>query len=271
MAGDVPRVAHRHAVQVGRTPQCVDDLEGAGLLALQPVGVHAVHEGYREALGQVLREFERVVEIALHLQHARPVHQGLGHLPERDLSLRHEHGAREPRLRRVRGGRGARIAGRGADDGLGTLFDRFRDRERHAAILEGAGGVGSVVLQPHLAPGLVGERIGADERGATFTEGDHRRGLAHREPQAILLDHTAPLVRSPGSLIQTTRGVVRAGTHGSSPSTRSTLAIARTAVDSRSSCRVFWRAPSCARWVMRTSVASSPAPSCHTRSIETPL
>ena len=85
-------------------------------------------------------------------------------------------------------------------------------------------------------------------------------------PQPVLLDHPAPLV---GAFPAT--GHRRVVAHGSSPSTRSTLATDRTAGDSRSSCKVFCIDPSWARWVMNTSVASSPNPSCQTRSIETPL
>ena len=53
VGGDVAGVAHRDAVDVGGVAERVDDLEGPGLLALDPVGVHRVDHGDRGPLAQL--------------------------------------------------------------------------------------------------------------------------------------------------------------------------------------------------------------------------
>ncbi len=52
VARDVAGVADRDEVQVGRSAERVADLERRGLLALEPVRVHGVHQGDRVAVGQ---------------------------------------------------------------------------------------------------------------------------------------------------------------------------------------------------------------------------
>src|SRR5439155_120324 len=53
VGGDVAGVADRDAVDVGGVAQHVDDLEGAGLLALDPVGIDRVDDGDGRPLAEV--------------------------------------------------------------------------------------------------------------------------------------------------------------------------------------------------------------------------
>ena len=154
VARDVAGVADRHAMDVGRPPEEVADLERGRLLPLQPERVHAVDQRDRVALGEVAREVERRVEVALDLEHPGAVHEGRRHLAHRDLALGHEDRAREPGLRRVGGGRRRRVAGGGAHDRLRALLRCLRDRERHPTVLERPGGVRALVLQPDLGVGV---------------------------------------------------------------------------------------------------------------------
>ena len=176
------------------------------------------------------------------------MHERLRHLAQGDLALRHQHRARDAGLRRVRGRARRRVAGGRADDGLRPLLHRLADRERHPPVLERTRGVGSLVLQPDVAAGLVRERVGPDERCAAFAQRDDRRRVGDRQAVAVLLDH-ARATGARASVVIPLRPP-RAG--------RST--IARTTGRSRSCCSVFWNALSCVRCVMNTSVASSPDP-----------
>ena len=86
--GDVAGVADRDAVDVGGAAERVADLERRGLLALDPERVDRVDQRDRVVDGQLLREFEAVVEVAVDLQQLGAVHERLRELAERDLALR---------------------------------------------------------------------------------------------------------------------------------------------------------------------------------------
>src|SRR4051794_15084597 len=133
VGGDVAGVADRDAERV-ELAQRVEQLEGRGLLPLQPERVDAVDERDRVAPADLAHELERLVEVAAQGDHARAVHQRLGELAGGDLALGHDHGAPQAGARGVGGERGRRVAGGGADDGLGALPDRVGDRARHAAV-----------------------------------------------------------------------------------------------------------------------------------------
>ena len=100
----LPALPTGQAVDVGRVAEDVDDLEGGGLLPLDPGRVDRVDQRDRVVLGQLAGEVEAVVEVAVDLQQLGAVHERLGQLAERDLALRHEHGADHPGPRGVGGG-----------------------------------------------------------------------------------------------------------------------------------------------------------------------
>src|SRR5207342_1623486 len=160
-----------------------------------------------------------------------------------DLAARHENRAGEAGPGRVGGGAGAGVAGRRADHRLGADPGGHADGHRHAAVLERAGRVGPLDLEVHLAAG---------------TGGQDRRGCCDRQPVPVLGDHPAPLVVS--DLL---------GHHSSSPSTRITLATARTTGSASSSRTVAASAASRAVCVTMTSWASAPRLAWRTASMET--
>ena len=245
VGGQVAGVADGHQVVVGGVTETVDDLEGRRLLALEADRVDRVDQRDRVAVGERAGELEAVVEVAAHLDHLGAVDQRLGHLGGADLAVGDEHDRGDPGLGGVGGHRGARVARGGADDRLGTLVDGHRDGRGHAAVLERAGRVLALDLQPHLTLGGAGEPLGVDQRGATLAE-RHRLGvLGDVEEGAILLDHTAPLAVG----------------HQTAPSTRITEATSRTYSISRRCCTVAASAASGASWETTTSWASSPRPS----------
>ena len=144
----------------------------AGLLALEAVLVDGVDERDRVAVGQLAHERQRLVEVAAQRDHARAVHERLGELALGDLALRHDHRARQPGARRVGGGARGGVAGRRADDRLRALAHGGADGARHAAVLERAGRVEPLELQPDL---------GADELGDVRRVDERRRALAERD------------------------------------------------------------------------------------------
>ena len=80
-------------MDVGRVAERVDDLEGAGLLSLDPERVDRVHDHDRRASGKLAHDLERDVEVAAHLEDLGAVHERLGELAERDVALGDEHDA----------------------------------------------------------------------------------------------------------------------------------------------------------------------------------
>ena len=91
-----PALPDRDAVDFGGIAEAVHYLEGTGLLPLDAERVHGVHDDYRRASRQLPHYLEGNVEIAPHLQDLRPVHERLGQLSERDVTLGDEHRATHP-------------------------------------------------------------------------------------------------------------------------------------------------------------------------------
>jgi hypothetical protein len=120
---------------------------------------------------------ERLVEVAAQRDDAGAVHERLGELAGGDLALGDDDGAGQPRLRRVGGGARGGVARRGADDRLGALAHRGRHGAGHAAVLERAGRVRALELEPHLAADALGHEGRVDER---------RRALAERHDGVVV-------------------------------------------------------------------------------------
>src|SRR3712207_3894501 len=139
-----------------------------------------------------------------------------------------------------------------------ALLDGLGDGHRHAAVLEGAGRVGALHLEVHLAAGAPGQLPRRHERGGALVQRHHRRGVGDRQPRAVGLDEARPA-----------RGHGRRHGHDR-PSTRSTLVTPRTAGISRSAPIVADSAASGALWVTMTSVAASPRPVWRTVEMLTP-
>ena len=114
-----------------------------------------------------------------------------------------------PARRGVRRGARAGVAGRGADDRLRAVRYRHAHRDRHAPVLERAGGVRALDLEVDLAPGPLGQHGRWDQWRRALPEGDHRRVVGHRQPVPVLPDKPRP--RDPGSLGPIIASLRRAG------------------------------------------------------------
>src|SRR5206468_11256320 len=84
--GDVAGVAHRDRERVRWLRELVADLEGGGLLPLDPVRVDRVDELDGVRLRQLANDLERPVEVPAQRDHARSVNQRLRELADRDLA-----------------------------------------------------------------------------------------------------------------------------------------------------------------------------------------
>ncbi len=149
------------------------------------------------ALLHVAHQVEGLIEVALDLDDARAVHHRLRQLAERDLALRHDDEGADAGARRVRRRRRRRVARRRADDRLGALGERPRDRDRHAAVLERPGRVLALALEPDLDARRDRRRqpVGAHERRVALVQRDDPVVGADGQVVAILLDQPAPAVR----------------------------------------------------------------------------
>ena len=170
------------------TLERLEDLEGGRLLPFDTVLVDRVDEHDRVRVGELAHELERLVEVARQRDHARAVHQRLGHLALGDPALGHDHGAGDARACGVGGRARGRVAGGGADHRLGAFSHRRRDRAGHAAVLEGAGGVGALELQAHVGAEHLREHRRAQERRRTLLQAHERVAGLERQPLAKAFD-----------------------------------------------------------------------------------
>ena len=170
--GDVARVAHREHVHVGRATEDVDDLECRGLLPLDTRRIDRVDQlDLGELRGGLAREFETVVEVALHLDDLGAAHDRLGELAHRDLSFGNQDGAGDTGAGGVGSRRRRRIARRRAQDCGLAVVDRVAHGHGHAAVLERARRVEALDLEVHLTAGQLRQVWRRYQRGRTLEEG----------------------------------------------------------------------------------------------------
>ena len=177
VCGDVPRIADGEDMDVGSVAEFLDDLKGSGLLTLDAVGIDRVDDGEVTGLTEFADETEGVVEVAPDGDDGRPVDIGLDHLASGDAAGRKENGALHSGAGGVGGGRCGGISRGGAEDGMGSLLGGLGDCHRHASILEGAGGIESLVLHVDLAAGDGAQLGRVDQRGGTLAQRDDGRGV----------------------------------------------------------------------------------------------
>ena len=136
-----------------------------------------------------------VVVVAAHRNEVGAVHAGGEHLLLLEVG-RDEHVGLEAGGRGVGGDRVGEVAGRGAGHGLEPELARAGQRHRHDPVLERVGGVGGVVLDPHLAQAeLLGEAVGPQQRRPA---GGQRPRAAAPAPAGSRCSATANAAR-PGS------------------------------------------------------------------------
>ena len=166
----------------------VDDLEGGRLLPLDAVRVDRVHQGHREVLGQLASDAKTIVEIPEDLNDATAVDDGLGKLASCDLSLGKKHDWGHASPGRVGRRRGRGVARGGTHDCLGTISKRLRHGHRHAPVLEGAGRVGTLDLDPHRGVELGPQTRRRHQRRGSLPQSDDLVDTVHRETVSVILD-----------------------------------------------------------------------------------
>ena len=148
---------------------------------------------------------ERLVEVAAQRDHPRAVHQRLGELADRDLALGHDHRAAHPGAGGVGGGARGRVAGRGADHGLGPAPGRARDGDGHPPVLERAGRVRALELEQHPGADPLGDHRRLDQRRRALVQADDGVAVLERQASrgsarsAAAASPRRTLPRSPGS------------------------------------------------------------------------
>jgi len=170
----------------------VAHLEGGGLLSGDAIGIDAVDQPnpHRVTLGQIAHDLQADIEVADNLDNPRSMHHALRKLAQRHRAFRDQHVGLETGAGRVGGGRRCGIAGRGADDLARAFAERLAHRDRHAAVLEGTGGVGALEFQVHLdiMTEARGERRALDKRRVALVERDDGRRLSDRQKAPVMFD-----------------------------------------------------------------------------------
>ena len=167
------------------------DLEGAGLLALDPELVDRVDQRDRVAGGEPADELQGDVEVAAQRDHPGTVHQRLGQLAGGDLAVGDDHRAAQPGPGGVGGRRGGGVAGGGAHDRPGALADGRRHRTGHAAVLERPRRVQPLELAPHLDAGLPRQAGRVHQRSRALAQGHDRVIVGERQPLPVALDEAS--------------------------------------------------------------------------------
>ncbi|MFL5874098.1 MAG: hypothetical protein ACJ75T_11605 [Solirubrobacterales bacterium] len=188
VGGDIAGVADRDRKRSRRLSQVLDHLEGSRLLTFDPVRIDRVDQLDRVLLGELADDPQGVVEVALQGDDAGAVHQRLGELADRDLSLGDDHRAAHPGARRVGGAAGGGVAGRGADDRLRPTPLGAGDGHRHPPVLERSGRVQALELEVGAGFDPLREPRRLDQRRRTLVQGHDRVARLQREPVPVAVD-----------------------------------------------------------------------------------
>ena len=107
------------------------------------------------------------------------------------LAPQEQHGAGQVGTCGVSGGGGRGVAGRSANDRLGSALDGFGNGHRHPAIFERSRRVESLVFDVDLraAPDEAAQLRRINQRGGSLVERDHGGGLGDWEVLPVAADH----------------------------------------------------------------------------------
>ena len=181
---DVAGIAHRQAVHVRGVAELVDDLERSRLLPLDADRVDRVDQRHRIVVGQLAGE--RRGSRRSCRRPARPWRRARCAWASLPVAIRPSGTNTTRRMPGAGGVRGREAEVFPVDAQTTALAPPRRPwrRPRHPAVLERAGGVGALDLEPDLASEQGRQRLGLDQRGASLAEGDHGIARGHRQPLA---------------------------------------------------------------------------------------
>ena len=87
VSGDVSGVTHGDAQPVGCIPKSVNQFEGGRFLALEPIGVHRIHQRDRVLIRHFPNDVQCPVEVAADGEHFSAVDQCLGQFSLSDIAV----------------------------------------------------------------------------------------------------------------------------------------------------------------------------------------
>ncbi len=97
VCGDVPRVANGQGMYRRCGAEVRNNLEGRGLLRLDAVRIHGVHESYVEFIGEVAHDSKSIIEVPIDRDDRCAVRDCLGEFAGGDLARGKNNDAADPR------------------------------------------------------------------------------------------------------------------------------------------------------------------------------
>ena len=194
ISGDVAGIAHRQKMEIGCLPQNFNDLECGGFLAFDPVRINRVDDGDGMAIRNFAHQSQRDIEIAAHRNHLGAAHERLGQFAQGDFPPGQKHGAGDADAGGISRGRGRGVAGGSANDGLGPLFNRARNRHGHSPVLEGSRRIQPFVFEIDLCgrSNFLAQARRKNERGVAFVERNDRGLVGDRQKRSISRNDAIP-------------------------------------------------------------------------------
>src|SRR5215213_5161395 len=146
--GAVAQISARNNQVIGNTPfELFGELERDCLLAFDAKGIDRVNQIHRFVFSKLANEVHARIEIAVDFQHPRAVIQRLGQLRMTHLTTRHNDRAQQICACRICSQTRGSVACARADDESRAELACLRYRGCHASVLEGTGGVGTLMLE----------------------------------------------------------------------------------------------------------------------------
>ena len=91
IGADVAGIPHGNTQPIRGLSQGIHHLEGCRFLALQPIGVHRIHQGDRVLICNIANNGEGGIEVALDGNHFGSIKQGLGQFPLGHVAIGNQH------------------------------------------------------------------------------------------------------------------------------------------------------------------------------------
>ena len=188
---DVAGVADRQNVDIRRVAQFLDDFEGRRFLSFDPERIDRVDDLETPVGAEFTHQPQGIIKVAADGDDFGPVNKSLEQFAGGDFSGGQQHGAGQVGTCGVSGGGGRGVAGRSANDRLGSALDGFGNGHRHPAIFERSRRVESFVFDVDLraAPDEPAQLRRINQRGGSLVERDHGGGVGDWEVLPVAADH----------------------------------------------------------------------------------